>query len=64
MADDADHAADIAEIHLAAALRQRRQDMAQPSNGICRACGEPIAPARLAALPSARLCITCASAAI
>lgn len=64
MADAADEASDITEIHLAATLRQRRQAAAEPSNGICRACGEPIAPARLAALPSARLCITCASAAI
>lgn len=25
----------------------------------CAACGDPIAPARLAALPAARLCIDC-----
>ena len=29
--------------------------------GDCRACGEPIAPARLDALPYAVLCIECAS---
>lgn len=29
--------------------------------GLCEACGQPIAEARLDAMPSARLCITCAS---
>lgn len=29
--------------------------------GICEKCGEPIAPARLEAMPTARLCMTCAS---
>jgi RNA polymerase-binding transcription factor DksA len=28
--------------------------------GICEACGRPIAPARLEALPAARRCIDCA----
>jgi phage/conjugal plasmid C-4 type zinc finger TraR family protein len=61
MADAADAAAEIADIHLAAALRQhRRQANAPPSTGLCAVCGEAIAPARLAALPSARTCITCA----
>jgi DnaK suppressor protein len=31
--------------------------------GICEQCGQPIAPARLEARPTARTCITCASAA-
>lgn len=30
--------------------------------GICEACGQPIAAARLEARPAARLCIACASA--
>jgi RNA polymerase-binding transcription factor DksA len=30
--------------------------------GRCERCGRPIAPARLDARPTARLCITCASA--
>src|SRR3954469_17743607 len=30
--------------------------------GLCDACGEPIAPKRLAALPDAVLCVACASA--
>jgi len=29
--------------------------------GDCESCGQPIAPARLEAMPAARLCITCAS---
>ena len=29
--------------------------------GVCEQCGEPIAPARLAAQPAARRCIDCAS---
>jgi RNA polymerase-binding transcription factor DksA len=30
--------------------------------GACESCGEPIGVARLEAMPSARLCMTCASA--
>jgi DnaK suppressor protein len=29
--------------------------------GRCESCGQPIAPARLEAMPAARLCINCAS---
>ncbi len=29
--------------------------------GTCEACGQPIAPARLEAMPAARLCIDCAA---
>lgn len=29
--------------------------------GLCESCGNEIAPARLEAMPAARLCITCAS---
>lgn len=29
--------------------------------GVCIECGEPVAPARLAALPEAALCIECAA---
>ena len=29
--------------------------------GICESCGTPIAEARLEAMPTARMCITCAS---
>jgi RNA polymerase-binding transcription factor DksA len=31
--------------------------------GVCERCGQPIAPARLEARPSARMCIRCASSA-
>lgn len=34
--------------------------LADGSYGTCANCGEAIAPARLAALPDAALCITCA----
>ena len=34
-------------------------DAAPPRSRDCAACGEPIAPARLRALPSARNCIAC-----
>jgi DnaK suppressor protein len=29
--------------------------------GVCESCGQAISPARLEAMPAARLCITCAS---
>jgi RNA polymerase-binding transcription factor DksA len=62
MADAADKAQVITDRHLAAALRQvEAWANAPPSTGLCAVCGDPIAPARLAALPSARACITCAS---
>jgi DnaK suppressor protein len=32
------------------------------SYGVCDACGEPIAPARLRAMPDSVLCVTCAAA--
>lgn len=35
--------------------------MAQGRYGLCTGCGEDIAPARLAALPEAALCMACAS---
>ena len=35
--------------------------LASGDYGRCAACGEPIDPARLAALPTASLCIGCAS---
>lgn len=31
----------------------------RPGRGICVECGDPIAPARLMALPGARTCIDC-----
>ncbi|CAB4127063.1 DksA-like zinc finger domain containing protein [uncultured Caudovirales phage] len=62
MADAADEAEAIESVQMAARLAYvRRQAAAPPSDGRCVTCGEPIAPARLQALPSARQCIGCAS---
>lgn len=36
--------------------------LAKGSYGACESCGQPIAPARLEAMPTARFCINCASA--
>jgi RNA polymerase-binding transcription factor DksA len=35
--------------------------LADGSYGRCRQCGQPIAPARLEAVPTAQLCMACAS---
>jgi RNA polymerase-binding transcription factor DksA len=35
--------------------------VADGTYGLCERCGEPIAPARLEAMPAARFCIACAS---
>jgi RNA polymerase-binding transcription factor DksA len=35
--------------------------MTEGTYGNCERCGQPIAPARLEAMPAARLCISCAS---
>jgi DnaK suppressor protein len=43
----------------ATAIRAALQRMADGSYGRCVTCGEPIAPRRLAALPSATQCIAC-----
>jgi DnaK suppressor protein len=50
-----------AQSHLAE-LDQALARLEQGSYGICERCGQPIAPARLAARPAARTCITCAAA--
>lgn len=61
MADAADEAEAIQAVQMAASIAyHRRQANAPPSTGLCAVCGEAIAPARLAVLPSARTCITCA----
>ena len=41
------------------AIEEALQRMDQGTYGICRDCGEPIAPARLNAIPWTRVCITC-----
>jgi DnaK suppressor protein len=69
--DEAALASDSAtkDITVATLERERRtleevesalQRIQKGSYGLCAFCGEPIPDARLQALPSARLCITCA----
>ena len=41
------------------AIEEALWRMDQGTYGICRDCGEPIAPARLNAIPWTRVCITC-----
>jgi DnaK suppressor protein len=43
-----------------ARVRHALKRMEEGSYGLCEACGEPIPPARLRALPHARLCTECA----
>lgn len=45
-----------------AELAAARARLAEGTYGTCEVCGGPIAPARLEARPTARTCITCASA--
>ncbi|MEJ2500821.1 MAG: TraR/DksA C4-type zinc finger protein [Campylobacterales bacterium] len=54
-----------AQAHEAAVRRRNRLKYAlarmdSETYGVCEACGEPIAPARLALLPEATLCVACA----
>jgi len=49
---------------LAESLREIEDALAkldEGTYGLCESCGSEIAPARLEAMPAARLCITCAS---
>ena len=48
---------EVSEARIARALEK----LAEGSYGVCDACGEPIAPARLRAAPESVLCITCAA---
>lgn len=68
--DMADQASGNNEVHIqlklkqtdAKILRNIEEALWRLENGIygiCRECNEPIAPARLNAIPWARLCITC-----
>ena len=41
------------------AIEEALWRMEKGTYGICRDCGEPIAPARLKAIPWTRVCITC-----
>ena len=68
--DLADQASGNNEVHIALKLKQTDAKILQAieealfrlekgTYGVCRDCGEPIAPARLNAIPWTRVCITC-----
>jgi len=68
--DMADQASGNNEVHIALKLKQTDAKILQAIEealwriekgtfGVCRDCGEPIAPARLNAIPWTRVCITC-----
>ena len=68
--DMADQASGNNEVHIALKLKQTDAKILQAieealkridkgTYGICRDCGEPIAPARLNAIPWTRVCISC-----
>jgi DnaK suppressor protein len=68
--DMADQASGNNEVHIQLKLKQTDAKILQAieeallrldkgAYGVCRDCGEPIAPARLNAIPWTRVCITC-----
>ena len=68
--DLADQASGNNEVHIQLKLKQTDakilqaieealQRMEKATYGICRDCGDPIAPARLEAIPWTRVCISC-----
>jgi DnaK suppressor protein len=68
--DMADQASGNNEVHIALKLKQTEAKILQAveealarldggTYGICRDCGEPIAEARLNAIPWTRVCISC-----
>ena len=68
--DMADQASGNNEVHIQLKLKQTDAKILQAieealwrmekgTYGVCRGCGEPIAPARLEAIPWTRVCITC-----
>lgn len=69
MADEVDRANDVAEaeraallaLQLARANRHAAPRLAADGTRLCTGCGEPIALARLAALPRATACTPCAA---
>ena len=68
--DLADQASGNNEVHIQLKLKQTDAKILQAieealyrlekgTYGVCRDCGDPIAPARLEAIPWTRVCITC-----
>lgn len=49
--------------HQLAEVEAALERLATGAYGVCEQCGQPIAPARLEARPTARTCIKCATAA-
>ena len=48
------------EQYIVAEARDALNRMDHGTFGICESCGQPIAPARLEAIPFARFCVKCA----
>lgn len=46
----------------AASIKRTLSQMSEGAYGICRQCGRPIHPDRLAVLPDTKICIRCARA--
>ena len=60
-----DEALDALELSALLEIAQTQQALVRLATGkygLCTACGDAIAPARLEAMPAAALCINCASA--
>ena len=68
--DMADQATGTNEVHIQLKLKQTDAKILQAiegalgrlddgTYGVCRDCGDPVAPARLSAIPWTRVCITC-----
>ena len=59
--DSTDHAQDLEQRERAAAIKAAtsHSDADAPGREDCAGCGDPIAPARRLANPSATRCITC-----
>ncbi len=63
MSDDADQAQAVEELERQAAIRRITAPSPPPpkrlAEGICEVCAESIEDERLAALPTARVCVEC-----
>jgi phage/conjugal plasmid C-4 type zinc finger TraR family protein len=51
--------AQIAHVEDSLAIQRLRRTVNDNATGECQECGEPIPPARLAAVPGARYCVGC-----
>lgn len=63
MSDDADHARQLEEwergLRLGVVLAKPAEPPRRLAEPDCEACGDPIEPERLAAMPHARRCVFC-----